>query len=89
MCAGLTPFDAERLLNGVGDGLNLPRVLAGHDDEVVREAFGRTEIEHDDVGGLAIVAGVDGALHLRRELSSMAFAWRSHKTAATGAGTYR
>ena len=87
MCAGFDALAAERFLDRVRDGLNLARVLARHDDEVIREALGRAEIQHDDFGSLAILAGVDGALNLRREFLRCAFAWRSHWTAATGAGT--
>ena len=64
MC-GFHAFGAERFLDCVGDGVNLPRVVPCHDHEVVGEPFGRTKVEHDDVRGLAILAGVDGALHLR------------------------
>jgi hypothetical protein len=35
------------------------------------------------------VPGVDGALNLSGKLFGCAFAWRSHRTAATGAGTYK
>jgi hypothetical protein len=33
------------------------------------------------------LAGVYGPLHLCRKFLRCAFAWRSHSTAATGAGT--
>ena len=89
MCAGFTPFGAERFLDGIRDGLNLPRILAGHDHEVIGEPLRRAEIEHHHVAGLAVVPGVDGALNLSRKLPGGAFAWRSHRTAATGAGTYK
>ena len=84
---GFHALRRERFPNRVRDRMNLSGVLPGHDDEVVGEAVGRPEVEHDDVACFAVVAGVDGALHLRRKFLRCAFAWRSHWTAATGAGT--
>jgi len=86
---GLDSFGAERFLDGIRDGLDLARILAGHDHEIIGEPLRRAEIEHHHVAGLAIVPGVDRSLNLSRKLSGCAFAWRCHRTAATGAGTYK
>ena len=71
---GLYAFGSERFLDGVRDGLNLPRVLPRHDDEVVGEALGRAKIEHYDIACFAILGRVDGALDLRGEFLRCAFA---------------
>src|SRR5262245_40988934 len=84
----LRALRSERVLDRIRDRLNLACVLARHDHEVIREALGRTEIEHHDFGSLAILSRLDGALDLCGKRAGGFFAW-GHSTAATVAGTYR
>src|SRR5207249_3097942 len=54
---------AERLLDAVGDGGDLPRILSGADDEVVREPFRFSQVEHDDVGRQLVASRADRGAH--------------------------
>jgi Uma2 family endonuclease len=54
----------KRILNRIGDRVNLADVLAGGDHEVIRKPIRWPEVEHDDIGGLAILGGVDGPSNL-------------------------
>ncbi len=89
MCAGFTPLAPSDSWMASEMAWICRVFWPGHDHEVIGEPLRRAEIEHHHVARLAVVPGVNGALNLSRKLPGGAFAWRSHRTAATGAGTYK
>ena len=57
--AGAELAGLERGFHAVGDGLHLPPVLAGAEDEIVGEGAGLTQVEREHVGALLGAHGVD------------------------------
>jgi hypothetical protein len=55
-------FGFERLFDGIGNGMDLPRVRAGANQKVVGERASLPEVEHDKVGRLFVARRRDRGL---------------------------
>lgn len=84
--SGPQPGAGESLLYFIRDGLNLPRVATGADDEIIGEAAGRlVQLEHGEVFGFLFLGGGHGIgdlplqfSFLRHETSARPLRWIDH-----------